>query len=209
MTWQSTFSTPTSERPNVDAVNENHRRLCPSPEWAEHLQTVVLPAVTDGVDLGAAMLEIGPGPGAATDWLRHRVARLVAVESDGPAAVTLRAKYGGSNVTVLQGDGADLGCFADATFDSVGCFTMLHHVSSIEQQNAILAEALRVLRPGGALVGSDSLPSQRLSEFHEGDTYNPVEPGTFGDRLRRTGFEPITVRIGAGLEFVAHKPVML
>jgi SAM-dependent methyltransferase len=186
-------------------VNENHRRLCPSREWAEHLRTVVLPAVTDGVDLGAVMLEIGPGPGAATDWLRHRVTRLVAVERDGQAADTLRARFAGSNVEVLHGDGAELG-HADESFDSAACFTMLHHVASIEHQDAILAEALRVLRPGGALVGSDSLPSQQLREFHEGDTYNPVEPDTFAERLHRIGFDSVAVRAGKCLEFVAYKP---
>jgi ubiquinone/menaquinone biosynthesis C-methylase UbiE len=186
-------------------MNENHRQLCPSPQWAEHIRTVVLPAVTDGVDLGSAMLEIGPGPGAATDWLRHRVARLVTVERDRQAAAELRARYAGSNVEVLYGDAAELS-FADASFDSAGCFTMLHHVPSNERQDAILAEALRVLRPGGVLVGSDSLPSQELREFHEGDTYNPVEPGTFADRLRRVGYDSVAVRTGERLEFVAYKP---
>ena len=40
-------------------------------------------------------------------------------------------------------------------------------------------QILRVLRPGGVLVGSDSLPSQSLHAFHEGDIYNPVEPAAF------------------------------
>ncbi len=47
------------------AMNSNHARLCPSPEWAEHIQNEILPEVTRGIDLGQDMLEIGPGPGAA------------------------------------------------------------------------------------------------------------------------------------------------
>jgi hypothetical protein len=32
-------------------------------------------------------------------------------------------------------------------------------------------------------LGSDSLPSDGLHHFHEGDTYNPVEPAAFLTRL--------------------------
>ena len=42
---------------------------------------------------------------------------------------------------------------------------------------------LRALRPEGVLVGSDSLAGPDLERFHDGDTYNPVEPGSFTDRL--------------------------
>ncbi len=33
------------------AMNSNHARLCPSPEWAEHIQSEILPEVTRGIDL--------------------------------------------------------------------------------------------------------------------------------------------------------------
>ena len=53
-------------------MNENHA-LCSTPEWAEFMESEVLEPVTAGLDLGEEMLEIGPGPGATTRWLRHRV----------------------------------------------------------------------------------------------------------------------------------------
>src|SRR6185437_7644148 len=53
---------------SVGNMNENHARVCTSPEWAQHIQAGILPALTRDVDLGAEMLEIGPGPGAATEW---------------------------------------------------------------------------------------------------------------------------------------------
>src|ERR1017187_2259661 len=65
-------------------------------------------------------------------------------------------------------------------FDSVGSFTMLHHVATLALQNKILAEAFRVLRPGGVLIGSDSLASNDLHHFHAGDTYNPIEAASVG-----------------------------
>ncbi|MBJ7608858.1 MAG: class I SAM-dependent methyltransferase [Candidatus Dormibacteraeota bacterium] len=74
--------------------------------------------------------------------------------------------------------------FDDASFDACGSFTMLHHVPTGTLQNRLLAKVLRVLRPGRVLIGSDSLPSTELHDFHEGDTYNPAEPGTLLARLQ-------------------------
>jgi SAM-dependent methyltransferase len=185
-------------------VNENHANLLGTPEWAAHLHDDILPAVTAGTDLGEDMLEIGPGPGAATEWLRHRVRRLVAVELEPDAAASLRARFAATNVTVVVGDATALD-FADGSFDSVGMFTMLHHVPTRALQDALLAEALRVLRPGGTLVGSDSLASGRLHHFHEGDTYNPVEPAALLTRLQTLGFGPITITVEDTLLFRAGK----
>jgi ubiquinone/menaquinone biosynthesis C-methylase UbiE len=190
---------------NVGTMNENHAELCPSPEWAAVIQVEVLPSLTQHADLGEDMLEIGPGPGAATEWLRQKVKRLNAVEVDAAAAGKLADRFAGSNVEVVVGSAAELS-FPDESFDSVGCFTMLHHVPTLALQNKILAEALRVLRPGGVLICSDSLASNDLHHFHEGDTYNPVEPTSVLARLQTLGFENITVVVDGMLQFIAHRP---
>ena len=163
-------------------MNENHD-LCSSPEWAERLQAKVLPYLVRDIDLGDTMLEVGPGPGAATEWLRHRARDLVTVEADPEAAQKLTDFYASTNVTTIFGD-ATAAHFDEGSFDSAGCFTMLHHVPSNGAQNRLFAEILRVLRPGGALIGSDSLPSDGLHQFHEADIYNPIEPGTLIVRLQ-------------------------
>ena len=187
-------------------MNENHARLCPSPEWAAVIQEEILPSLTEHTDLGEDMLEIGPGPGAATEWLRHRVKRLTALEVEPEAAAKLADTYAGSNVEVVIGDAAELG-YPDESFDSVGTFTMLHHVPTLALQNKILAEAFRVLRPGGVLIGSDSLASNDLHHFHAGDTYNPIEPASVLSRLQTLGFGQITIVVDGILKFIAHKPV--
>jgi SAM-dependent methyltransferase len=186
-------------------MNSNHEKLCPSPEWAARIQGEILPALTSGVDLGADMLEIGPGPGAATEWLRHRVGRLTAVEIDPAAAARLAERYAGTNVEIRAGDATQL-ADDDESFDSVGTFTMLHHVPTAALQDRLLAQAFRVLRPGGVLVCSDSLASNDLHHFHAGDTYNPVEPSSVLVRLQTVGFEKITVVVDGVLRFAAHKP---
>ena len=186
-------------------MNENHAKVCTSPEWAEYIQTTVLPAVTRDIDLGDRMLEIGPGPGAATEWLRSRVTDLTAIEVDEAAAALLADKYAGSNVEIITGS-ADALIYPGELFDSVGCFTMLHHVPTLALQNRILAEAFRVLRPGGVFIGSDSLPSSDLHHFHAEDTYNPVDPASLLSRLQTVGFGHITVIVDELLKFIAMKP---
>ena len=203
-TWQLTPYLRAARDPSVGAMNENHAKLMPSPEWAAHIQDEVLPLATDGVELGADLLELGPGPGAATDWLRQRVRRLVAVEHEEEAADKLAERFAGTNVEVVRGDAAAVG-YPDASFDTVATCTMLHHVPTRAEQDRVLAEAFRVLRPGGTFLGSDSLPSNGLHQFHEGDTYNPVEPAAFLTRLQVAGFGEITLRVGHNLIFTARK----
>src|SRR5690242_10018249 len=89
------------------SVNENHA-LCSTPEWAEFMESEVLEPVTAGLDLGNEMLEVGPGPGAATRWLCRRVKRLVALELDPDAAARLADQLDGTNVEVQVGDATRL-----------------------------------------------------------------------------------------------------
>jgi ubiquinone/menaquinone biosynthesis C-methylase UbiE len=102
------------------------------------------------------------------------------------------------------GDAAALE-YPDASFDTVVTFTMLHHVPTRALQDRVLAEAFRVLRPGGVFLGSDSLASDGLHGFHEGDTYNPVEPSAFLTRLQTAGFAAITLHVAHNLIFTARK----
>lgn len=184
-------------------MNENHA-LCSTPEWAEFMETEVLEPVTAGLDLGDEMLELGPGPGATTRWLRRRVRRLVALELDPEAAARLAEDLADGNVSVEVGDSTQVP-YPDESFDSVGCFTMLHHLETQQAQFRTLCEAFRVLRTGGVLVGADSLASQGLHEFHEGDTYNPIDPGRLLFFLQAAGFAQVMVSVGEGLLFTARK----
>ena len=53
----------------------------------------------------------------------------------------------------------------------------------------------RKVKPGGLFVASDSLPSEDLLAFHEGDTYVPLDPEGVPDRLARAGFVDVDVRV--------------
>ena len=128
-------------------MNENHAKLLGTAEWAAHLHEDILPAVIGGVDLGDDLLEIGPGPGAASEWLRHRVRRLVALELDPAATAALQDRFSGTNVEAVTGDATALR-YPDASFDSVGMFTMLHHVPTRALQDKILAGGAAGTAPG-------------------------------------------------------------
>jgi len=176
-------------------MNLVHRWYCRSPGWAKVVHQYMMPGVIGDKDLGSDVLEIGPGPGHTTDWLRERVPRLTAIEIDARLAASLKARLAGTNVTVVEGDGTAMP-FPDASFSSAICFTMLHHVPSPELQDRLLAEACRVLRPGGVIVGSDSTPSWRWNLFHVFDTRTPVDPDGFVSRLEAAGFVEAGVHRG-------------
>jgi len=70
---------------------------------------------------------------------------------------------------------------------------MLHHVPTPALQDRLLAEARRVLRPGGVFAGFDGVGSFPCRLIHLGDTYTPVKPETLGQRLEAVGFTDVAV----------------
>lgn len=186
-------------------MNFLHRWCCRSAMWERVSTTRLVPWALDGLDLGASTLEIGPGYGANIRALRERTGTLTGVEIDPELAARLRTTHP-DDITVVEGDGAEMP-LPGGGFDSVVCFTMLHHVPSPERQDALFAEALRVLRPGGVFAGSDGLDHLGFRLIHLGDTCVPVPPDTATDRLTRAGFTDIEIETGASsFRFRARRP---
>lgn len=197
-------------------MNYVHRKICSSARWAAGVAER-MPELLADVDLGDDVLEIGPGFGATTRALLSHLAkpsraaetspatRLTAVEIDEASAALLRAEFAG-RAEIVQGDGARLP-FPDGRFSAVVCFTMLHHVPSAGLQDALFAEACRVLRPGGVFRGVDSLPSLRFRLLHIGDTMVVLDPATLSERLYRAGFEDVVSqhRRDRQVRFLARK----
>jgi|SRR5579871_2291721 len=179
-------------------MNAEHLRLCSSVEWAATVEHEILPWAMAARDLGDDVVEIGPGPGLTTDRLRQMTARLTAVEVDAVLAAALAERLVGSNVEVVHADGAALP-LADGRFTGATCFTMLHHVPSASAQDRLFSELRRVLRPGGALVGVDSIASPEWLALHEDDTCVPVDPAGLAARLERAGFVNVEVELSQPL----------
>ena len=187
-------------------MNLIHRWICNSKPWQSAVEKRMIPWALTELDLGAKVLEIGPGPGVTTDVLRGRVSDLTCIEIDRAYAASLSRRMAGTNVTVLCGDGAAMP-LANANFDGAVCFTMLHHLSSAGLQDRLLAEVARVLRPGGIFAGVDSLSSPVFRLLHLWDTMVVVDPETFPSRLEAAGFENIQVDIDKrGFRFRARRP---
>jgi SAM-dependent methyltransferase len=184
-------------------MNLLHRRLCSSQKWADKVAGF-LPGQLEDLDLDD-VLEIGPGFGATTRVIAPRVRALTAVEIDDASVRGLRAEFDG-RVEVVHGDATALP-FPDGRFSAVVCFTMLHHVPTPAAQDAVFAEACRVLRPGGVFRGADSQPSLRFRLLHVADTMTVVDPDTVDDRLRRAGFDDVshTLQPGVRLYFTARR----
>jgi SAM-dependent methyltransferase len=187
-------------------VNLFHRWYCRSAGWTRRLYAAILPTALAGLDLGDYVLELGPGPGLSTAWLCRRVPRLMALELEPGLAAAARRRLAGSNAIVVEGDATAMP-FPDASFSAVLCFTMLHHVPSPALQDRLLAEAHRVLEPGGWFAGSDGLPTPLWNLMHVFDTRTPVDPATFEHRLTAAGFEAVRLwRMGNRLFFRARRP---
>ena len=170
-------------------MNDEHLRFCASAEWAAVVRDELLPWVLGDQGLGDDVLEIGAGPGLVTDLLVERATRITAVELDPALAAALEERMAGHPVEVVTADATALP-FEDGRFSAAACFTMLHHVPTRQLQDLVLAEARRVLRPGGLLVGTDGEDTPARRALHVERRLRPVRPrraarAPAGRRVRR------------------------
>jgi SAM-dependent methyltransferase len=187
-------------------MNRLHRWYCRSSFWKQRVEQDILPWSLSGVDLGNEVLEVGPGPGLTTDLLRHQCENIACLEIDPVLAGSLRHRMANTNVSVQCGDATAMP-FPDQAFSGVVSFTMLHHTPSPALQDRLFAEAYRVLRPGGAFAGTDSMKSILMRIFHICDTMVLVDPGTMPTRLEAVGFKGVEIAIRGGrFRFLARRP---
>ncbi|MGB2591616.1 MAG: class I SAM-dependent methyltransferase [Candidatus Acidiferrum sp.] len=157
----------------------------------------VLPWVLSGVDLGNHVLELGAGPGAATEELRKRAPRVTSLEYDHKFAANLAARFPGANGAVLQGDASALP-FPENTFSSAIAILMLHHLRSQEAQERAFAEVFRVLRPGGLFLALEIQDSWLNRISHIRSTFTPVNASSAPARLASAGFSNVSLKFRSG-----------
>ena len=110
---------------------------------------------------GLALLEIGAGAAQCSRYAARRGARVVASDISGGMlrqGLDLNARFtleSGLTVPLVQCDATSLP-FNDGSFDTV--FTSYGAVPFVADSAAVMAEAARVLRPGGRFVFSTTHP---------------------------------------------------
>ena len=152
----------------------------------------MLPWILSGTELGEHVLEIGAGPGAATEELRKRAGRVTSIEYSHEFAAGLLERIQSANGDVLQGDASALP-FPEKTFSAAIAVLVLHHLKSQELQERAFLEIFRVLRPGGVFLAVEIQDGWLQRIGHIGSTFVPVAPSGMPQRLATLGFSSVSV----------------
>ncbi|MBO0826730.1 MAG: class I SAM-dependent methyltransferase [Streptosporangiales bacterium] len=170
--------------------------VCRSGAWGRFAAGVVLPRALPGVRPEGEVLEIGCGGGAVAARLLtdHPEIGVTGVDID-PAmvgATARRLRPYGPRGRAVRADCTHLP-FEPASFDTVVTFLTLHHVGGWEDA---LAEAVRVLRPGGLLAGYDALDTRAARWFHRAlfTDFRLAGYTELERRLDALGLEQVVVR---------------
>ena len=116
--------------PGDAQMNRLHRWYCRSCRWNTTLETEILPWSLGEIELGEDGLEIGPGPGRTTDWLRHRCPSMTCLEVDQNLAVS--SSVAQQQLAFLCTVAVQSQCLTViARFQTSSHFAMLHHVPSV------------------------------------------------------------------------------
>jgi ubiquinone/menaquinone biosynthesis C-methylase UbiE len=137
----------------IDFADPANRRTYSGREadagWAELIGRLVEPA-------GAVVVDIGCGGGTYTRaWSQLGARRVVGVDSSVPLLASAREDHGAlPGVEFVEGDAAATG-LPDGEADVVFERALVHHIADL---GPVVAEARRLLRPGGSYLVQDRTP---------------------------------------------------
>ncbi len=176
------------------------RALVTSPPYRLVARRVLVPWVLQGLVPTGEGLEVGAGGGAMTAQLLTAFPslRMVATDYDDAMVAAARRVLAPfrERAGVQRADAAGLP-FGDGRFSFVVSAAMLHHVPAWE---SALAEAIRVLQPGGILTGYDLMDSAPARVLHFGESHDTqlLRPGQVEAALTRLPTAKVRVRPGIG-----------
>lgn len=108
------------------------------------------------------VMDLGCGTGEVVAAVAPSVARVIGVDQEEAMLAVAHQRCAGLDNVELLHSGLEALPLPDASVDAALCMLVLHHVEDLE---ACLAQAARVLRPGGRLVVLDMVEHDRR-EYH-------------------------------------------
>jgi ubiquinone/menaquinone biosynthesis C-methylase UbiE len=194
----------------MPAMSRFERSFCRGGVWRSFARRRALPWVLQGRVLNGAVLELGGGDGSIAEAVLDSEPDVCVTMTDidpqmVDAAVRRLARFG-NRVSVAVADATQL-AYEDESFDVVLSFIMLHHV--IQWEDAI-GEAVRVLRPGGVVLGYDLTDTAlgRLTYLRDRKRARPMRAEELAEQSKRL---PVDAKIdeawhGLLVRFALQKP---
>lgn len=118
--------------------------------YYRHVDRLERAYVSEKVNPGTSVLEIGPGTGRFTAHLMEKASRVTAVDISGHMLEQLREKVSSTRLAVHRLSVYDLDTLADyGSFDTAICMRVLPH---LENPASALRLLSRAVKPGGNIV---------------------------------------------------------
>ena len=147
-----------------DLVGRHYDRICDLEtsrleKWSPVEYRITLRYLSRYLPDGSVVAEVGVGGGLYSEHLLRRGCTLHLVDVSRKlieaTVVRLREKGLFSGVaSVTHASATEMAFLADGTVDAVLCLGPLYHLSTLEQRQAAVAEARRVLKQGGLLFAA-------------------------------------------------------
>jgi ubiquinone/menaquinone biosynthesis C-methylase UbiE len=159
----------TSESDHAERIRDQFTKQAePFAAFRIHRQETSLEWLREGLRLrgGERVLDAGCGPGLVASHLAPHAREVVGIDATKAMvekARELAAEGGSTNLAFVEGTMERLP-FEDDAFDGVVTRYTIHHVRDAE---AVMAELVRVARPGGRVVVCDAAPRAECRDAYD------------------------------------------